>query len=103
MAGPATAGPQANVRKQRSRRNHENRRNHPNHRRPENLTTLSRIEGGPSIRHQYASLLFQKNFRPKFVQELLWQAFVAIILDTYSHMLHGMGGEAAEAIGEALS
>ena len=29
-------------------------------------------------------------------------ASVAITLDTYSHMLPGMGGEAAEAMGEAL-
>jgi integrase len=27
---------------------------------------------------------------------------VAITLDTYSHMLPGMGGEAADTIGEAL-
>jgi integrase len=39
---------------------------------------------------------------PKFVQELLGHASVAITLDTYSHMLPGMGGEAADAIGEAL-
>jgi len=29
-------------------------------------------------------------------------ADIAITLDTYSHMLPGMGGEAADAIGEAL-
>ncbi len=43
-----------------------------------------------------------KNIHPKFVQELLGYASVAIILDTYSHMLPGMGGEAADAIRETL-
>jgi integrase len=54
------------------------------------------------IRHTCASLLFQQNVHPKFVQELLGHASVAITLDTYSHMLPGMGGEVAHAIGEAL-
>jgi integrase len=36
------------------------------------------------------------------VRELLGHASVAITLDTYSHMLSGMGGEAADAMGEAL-
>ena len=54
------------------------------------------------LRHTCASLLFQKNAHPKFVQELLGHASVAITLDTYSHMLPGMGGEAADAMGGAL-
>jgi len=54
------------------------------------------------LRHTCASLLFQKNVHPKFVQELLGHASVAITLDTYSHMLPGMGSEAANAISEAL-
>lgn len=54
------------------------------------------------LRHTCASLLFQKNVHPKHVQELLGHASVAITLDTYSHMLPGMGREAANAISEAL-
>ena len=54
------------------------------------------------LRHTCASLLFQRNVHPKFVQELLGHASVAITLDTYSHMLPGMGGEAADAMSEAL-
>ena len=54
------------------------------------------------LRHTCASLLFQRNVHPKFVQELLGHASIAITLDTYSHMLPGMGGEAADAIGEVL-
>ena len=54
------------------------------------------------LRHTCASLLFQRNIHPKFVQELLGHASVAITLDTYSHMLPVMGGEATDAMGEAL-
>lgn len=53
------------------------------------------------LRHTCASLLFQRNVHPKFVQELLGHASVAITLDTYSHMLPGMGGEAAGAMSVA--
>lgn len=54
------------------------------------------------LRHTCASLLLQKNVHPKFVQESMGHASVAITLDTYSHMPPGMGSEAADAIGEAL-
>lgn len=54
------------------------------------------------LRHTCTSLLFQRNVHPKFVQELLGHASVAITLDTYSHMLPGMGGQSADAMGEAL-
>ncbi len=50
-----------------------------------------------------ASLLFQRNVHPKFVQELLGHASVAITLDTYSHMLPGMGDQTATAMEDALS
>ena len=79
---------------------------------PSNLRTRSfapllKKAGLPKItfhdlRHTTASLLFSKNVHPKFVQELLGHPPVAFTLDTYSHMLPGMGGEAADAIGEAL-
>jgi integrase len=54
------------------------------------------------LRHTYASLLFQKNVHPKIVSDTLGHASVAITLDTYSHMLPGMGGEAADAMREVL-
>ena len=79
----------------------------PSNLRQRSLASLLKRAGLPQItfhdlRHTCASLLFQKNFHPKFVQELLGHASVAITLDTYSHMLPGMGGEAADAMGEAL-
>ncbi len=49
-----------------------------------------------------ASTSLEEIKRHKVVQELLGHASVAITLDTYSHMLPGMGGEATDAIGEAL-
>ena len=54
------------------------------------------------LRHTCASLLFSKNVHLKFVQELLGHASVASTLYIYSHMLPGMGGEAADAMAAAL-
>ncbi len=54
------------------------------------------------LRHTCASLLFQRNVHPKFVQELLGHATISITLDTYSHVLPGMGDAAAGAMDEAL-
>ncbi|MDQ5811531.1 MAG: hypothetical protein M3358_12465 [Actinomycetota bacterium] len=47
--------------------------------------------------------MFQQNVHPRFVQELLGHASVSITLDTYSRMLPGMGGEASDAMEDALS
>jgi hypothetical protein len=52
---------------------------------------------------QTVSILFQRNVHPKFVQELLGHVSVAITLDTYSHMLPGMGDEADTAMEDVLS
>jgi integrase len=48
-------------------------------------------------------LLFKKGFHPKVVQELLGHATVSITLDTYSHVLPGMDGEAAAGIEDLFS
>jgi integrase len=79
----------------------------PSNLRQRSFTPLLKRAGLPQItfhdlRHTCASLLFLKDVHPKFVQELLGHASVAITLDTYSHLLPGMGGEAAAAIGEVL-
>jgi integrase len=39
----------------------------------------------------------------KFVQELLAHVSIAIMLDTYSHVLPGMGDQTATAMGIILS
>ncbi len=55
------------------------------------------------LRHTCATLLLIRNVHPKYVQELLGYANIAITLDTYSHVIPGMGDQAAKAMEEALS
>lgn len=79
----------------------------PSNLRQRSFTPLLKRAGLPwitfhDLRHTCASLLFQRNVHPKFVQELLGHASVAITIDTYSHVLPGMGGEAADAMEAVL-
>ena len=55
------------------------------------------------LRHTCATLLLLKNVHPKFVQELLGHATIAITLDTYSHVLPSMGDQTACAMQDVLS
>lgn len=55
------------------------------------------------LRHTCATLLLTKDVHPKIVQELLGHATIAVTLDTYSHVMPGMGDAAAGAMDEALS
>ena len=55
------------------------------------------------LRHTCATLLLGKGTHPKLVQELLGHATVAITLDTYSHVMPGMGDQAACAMQDALA
>ena len=55
------------------------------------------------LRHTCATLLLSKGVHPKFVQELLGHATIAITLDTYSHVMPGMGDQTALAMQDALS
>jgi integrase len=48
-------------------------------------------------------LLLGTGVHPKFVQELLGHATIAITLDTYSHVLPGMGDQTAAAMENVLS
>ena len=54
------------------------------------------------LRHTCATLLLSKGVHPKFVQELLSHATIAITLDTYSHVLPGMGDQTAAAMEDVL-
>jgi integrase len=47
-------------------------------------------------------LWLPRGVHAKFVQELLGHATIAITLDTYSHVLPGMGSGAADTMDEAL-
>jgi integrase len=55
------------------------------------------------LRHTCATLLLSEGVHPKFVQELLGHATIAITLDTYSHVMPGMGDQTARAMQGALS
>ena len=55
------------------------------------------------LRHTCATVLLGKGVHPKIVQELLGHATIAITLDTYSHVLPNMQGEAVTAMESALS
>jgi integrase len=79
----------------------------PSNVRNRNLRRLTSKAGLPKIRfhdlrHTCATLLLSRNVHPKIVQEMLGHATVAITLDTYSHVLPGMGDHAAEAMEDAL-
>lgn len=55
------------------------------------------------LRHTCATLLLSKGTHPKVVQKLLGHATVAITLDTYSHIVPGMGDQSARAMEDTLS
>jgi integrase len=79
----------------------------PSNIRNRNLRRLLRKAELPKIRfhdlrHTCATLLLSKNVHPKIVQEMLGHANVGITLDTYSHVLPGIGDQAALAMENAL-
>lgn len=53
------------------------------------------------LRHTCATLLLAEGVHPKFVQGLLGHATISITLDTYSHVLPGMGDQTATAMERA--
>jgi integrase len=55
------------------------------------------------LRHTCATLLLSRGVHPKFVQELLGHATIAITLDTYSHVIPSMGDATARAMEDALA
>jgi integrase len=55
------------------------------------------------LRHTCATLLLSREVHPKFVQELLGHATIAITLDTYSHVMPSMGDATARAMEDALT
>ena len=79
----------------------------PSNLRQRSFNKLLKKAGVPQIRfhdlrHTCATLLLSRNVHPKIVQEMLGHANVAITLDTYSHVLPGMGDQAASAMEDAL-
>ncbi len=79
----------------------------PSNLRQRSFAPLLRRAGLPPIRfhdlrHTCATLLLAQGTHPKFVQELLGHATIAITLDTYSHVLPGMGDQTVRAMQDAL-
>jgi len=54
------------------------------------------------LRLTCATLLLTKGVHPKIVSEMLGHSSIAITLDTYSHVIPGLGDAAAGAMEEAL-
>ena len=54
------------------------------------------------LRHTSATLLLTKGVHPKIVSEILGYSSITITLDTYSHVIPGLGDAAASAMNEML-
>jgi integrase len=54
------------------------------------------------LRHTCATVLLTKGVHPKIVSEMLGHSSVAITLDTYSHVIPGLGDVAVRAMEDAL-
>jgi integrase len=54
------------------------------------------------LRHTCATLLLGRGFNAKFVQELLGHSTIAVVLDTYSHVMPGTANHSS-AIEESLN
>ena len=55
-----------------------------------------------SLRHTFASGLCNKREYPKVIQSLLGHSSITQTMDTYSHLMEGMGGDAVDGLGEAF-
>ena len=54
------------------------------------------------LRHTAATLMFEKGIHPKVVQERLGHSTIMMTLDTYSHVIPSLQGDAAESLDEDL-
>jgi integrase len=54
------------------------------------------------LRHTCATMLLKMGQHPKYVQELLGHANISITLDTYNHVIEGIGDGLADAMDEEL-
>jgi integrase len=55
-----------------------------------------------SLRHTFATVLFAQGEHPKVVQSLLGHSSIAQTMDTYSHLIEDIGGDAVEGLDEAF-
>lgn len=54
------------------------------------------------LRHSHASLMLKAGAKPKEISERLGHSTITLIMDTYSHLLPGMGQAAALAFERIL-
>jgi integrase len=53
-------------------------------------------------RHSHATILLKNGVHPKIVQERLGHSSIVMTMDTYSHVINGMGKAAAAGFDEAV-
>lgn len=55
-----------------------------------------------ALRHTFATALFSAGRHPKVVQSLLGHSSITQTMDTYSHLMDGIGDDAVDGLGEAF-
>jgi len=55
-----------------------------------------------SLRHTFATALFKQRQHPKIVQSLMGHASITQTMDTYSHLLEDIGGDAVDGLDQAF-
>ena len=55
-----------------------------------------------TLRHTFATALFMRSEHPKVVQSLLGHSSITQTMDTYSHLMDGIGGDAVNGLDEAF-
>ena len=55
-----------------------------------------------ALRHTFATALFSRGEHPKRVQSLLGHASITQTMDTYSHLIDGIGGDAVDGLDDAF-
>jgi integrase len=55
-----------------------------------------------ALRHTFATALFERGEHPKVVQSLLGHSSITQTMDTYSHLIEGMGSGAVDGLDEAF-
>lgn len=55
-----------------------------------------------TLRHTFATALFERGEHPKIVQSLLGHSSTTQTMDTYSHLMEGMGSGAVDRLDEAF-
>lgn len=55
-----------------------------------------------TLRHTFATALFSRGEHPKRVQSLLGHSSITQTMDTYSHLIDDIGGDAVDGLDEAF-